>query len=443
MKHKSTHVTDWINMLVNPLETEIVRSPAGNAVLGSKTRIIENLDIAYGDTLGGHFSVIARPSLVQPLTVARNPVRLPAAGDTLLIGKTMGLTFTSDAAPAGYPSEGTMGWHSDTEHLAGQLVSITDSGALTRPGFYMSMKVATNVWISISNSGNNPYSIRVRCRISGGAWTYLTSATKIPSGGSVIVYDGTPASQYDAVTFEINNQAGSPTNPDHDLSSISASVQFTGYIPVATTAGSVSEFVSQKLIAAAGVTNCRVTAMSLLVTNMASATHDGGELVMACTRQSVAFGAPSTAALMTNIKKLPEGNRWHSGVMKDGGYTFYVPDDLASYEPHDYSTINFQDNCCIAAGKMDESGVVRVVATYIVEFYTRVQLFERAMGPAWTAEYKLAHRYIQTGRMASGNEDHRSMTQRIKRNVQNAWNFALAHRNEIEAGANILAALLL
>ncbi len=438
----SAHVKTWMNMVLNPLESQVVKSPASNSVLCSKARFIESRDVSYGQTLGGYFSVVARPSMILPLIIAKAPLRFPAAGSTNLLLSTDSIVFSSIGTDPGFPQSGAATVTDADSSVVIKTQPLIDSAATTHQGFEIFGNTGTNINMLVANRGKSPHYVRGLQRASGGVWSAFGAATLVPAGGTASLASGLLGTNISGVSYAITDSAGAYVNPGVDYNYLFMTVAFNGYIPIATGAGSVYNFVQQKIVDQAGVENCRVTAMSLLVTNMGSATHDGGEIVVANTRQRTIYSAESTAELMSTIKALPEGNRWYSGIMRNGAYTFYTPDDMFSYEPHDYDVINFEDNACVACGKLDPEGSVRIIATYVVEFYTKSQLFERSMGPTWTIEYKLAHQYLQRGRMASGNEDHESMTKRIANNLSRAWKWAWEHKAEIELGAEIALSLL-
>jgi len=438
----SSPAQEWANMVLNPYSAPVVKSPASASVLSSKTRIIESRDISYADTMNGFFSVIVRPSLVLPLMIAKSPQRFPAVGSTELSCTTYDLVYAKDHSDAGFPTSGNLAIKSGTGSILQALQPIADAALTTHNGFEVLVTGGQNWTCTIANTGKSEHYVQLYFRQEGVNWNPQGSAVLCAPNSSVSLINGNPATNRSAFTVAITTKAGVPSNPDTDYKGLTLTTTFYGYIPVGTTAGSVYEFVKRSIVDTAGVENCRVTAACLLVSSMAAATKDGGELVIADTKQSTVYSANSTSSLMSTLKALPEGNRWHSGIMRDGGYSFYVPDDMISYEPHDYTTVNFEDNCVVAAGKLDEGGSVRIIATFIVEFYTKSQLFERSMGPTWTQEYKMAHALLQRGRMASGNEDHENMVKRIANNLGKIWNWAMENRGKLELGGEILYSLL-
>lgn len=440
--YSSNPVQEWTNMILNPYSSTVVKSPATTSILCSKTRIIESRDISYADTLNGYFSVIVRPALVYPLMIAKSPQRFPAAGSTEIMGSTINLVYSNTGSDPGFPISGQIAYKAGGSSILSAASPIADAALTTHLGFEALITIGLNWTATVQNTGKTEHYVQLYFRQEGVNWNAQGSAVLCSPGGSVSVVNGNPATNRSAFSLAICKKDGTLANPDTEYTGLILTTSFFGYIPVGTTGGSIYEFVKRSIVDTAGVEGCRVTAASMLASSMAAATKDGGELVIANTKQSTVYSANSTATLMSTLKALPEGNRWHSGIMRDGGYSFYVPDDMSSYEPHSYTTVNYDDNCVVAAGKLDEGGSIRIIATYIVEFYTKSQLFERSMGPTWTDQYKMAHTLIQRGRMASGNEDHETMVKRIGENVRKVWNWALENRGKLELGGEILMSLL-
>jgi hypothetical protein len=432
-------------MMCNPLESTVARSPSQTPLLAYATRFTKPINLAYADTLDGYFAVLARPSMLDPVLVTTNPAnRLPAVGQTSLLGDSFLWQYQATHGDAGFPATGAVRFHDDAyDQRVVWVTGLTDSAATTHTGIHLKTDSASVIKVRIYNNSTTSHEFKLMRRLEGGLWTSLTvNPVSIGRHQSVELYSSNPATNGSALTIFMCDSSGTPKNPEH---TIELEVSFdlaSAAILDGTISGSVGSFVQRKFVDQAHISNCRVSAMSMLVTNMGAATHDGGELVIADTRQSIMFRSSSTANLMENIKSLPEGNRWHSGVMRNGGYTFYAPDDMESYEPSHYDNQHLDDNCCIAAGRLDVDGKVRIMCTFVVEFYTPAQVFDRSLGPTWTREYKLALAMLQTGRMASGNEDHETMTKRIANTVAKAWKWAWENKEFLEAGGQIALALL-
>jgi len=431
----------WMEMIIDPMNAETIRSPAGTSGLCSKAKFVESHDITYADTLNGEYSIIARPSAVWPLMIAKSPARYPPVGNAELSGKSILLTHSNLSADPGFPTEGVLHVSGDgTAEIAVALRPVADAALTTHQAFPITCQIA-NITAHAVNEGKDDHYVQSYLRADAGNWVATSAPVFCPAKSGVNLFNATLGGVRTAVTLVICTKAGVPTNPAGVYTGLSLSITFNGFVQVGAGDGSVHSFVKRSLIDSITIENVRITAMCLLVTNMAAATHDGGEIVIGNTRQSTIFGAKTSPDLMNRIKKLPEANRWHSGRTAGGGFCFYAPDDFRSYEPGPLDQINFDDNALAAAGILDVGGSVRVIATYVVEFYTRSELFERAMGPIWNDQYKLTHAILQKTRMASGNEDHESMIENISKKVGSAWDWAWAHKAQIEVGANVVYGL--
>ncbi len=166
-----------------------------------------------------------------------------------------------------------------------------------------------------------------------------------------------------------------------------------------------------ELIDEGQVASFRCTAMSMLTTNMAAPIEAGGELVVARTRESILSNLSppvNVAGLMTAIKNLPEQLYWRSGNIADGGYSWYLPDDMSSYEPGPVDSTSSNNNILISAGVMSSAnGYVRVTCTWCYEFYTPRQVFDRKYTQMWSPIHhelfeRLVHRPAVSANVGHG-----------------------------------------
>lgn len=400
----------WLSMMLDPGNAPIVRSPSQISQLGSICRIPKAFDIAYGDTTDGYFTVIARPSLLDPIIVAKSPQRWPNVGSADLVGSTLGktLVFKHGAADPGYPDDGNMMWNIVSTKQVATIQPLADSTLTTHNAFPCN-PVASVITCTVVSKSDQHRHLRLRGRVAGGAWTWVGNVTAVAPSGTAVLYSANPGINLDALIIVMTDAASVPSNPAADENAISFNLTFNGYIASTALPGSISSFVTPDLVDIAKLNNCRVTAMSMLVTNTGPPVNAGGEVVMASTRQETVYSGKSTADLMNLLRVLSEQNRIHSGNVVDGGYSVYIPDDLSSYEPKEYSDRNFFDNCVVAAGKMTAGGQVRVIINYIIEFYTPVVYFDKRTGPVWDPKFQSALRLLKILQISSANDDHETM----------------------------------
>lgn len=436
-------VEKWARMMVAPGESEVVRSPAGTSLLASEARIVRSFDIPYADTHNGYFGVVCRPSLTSPIIKADSQPRTPSSGFTS-VECVSDVSFSPDHEPAGSPESGFDYFavaNEDYQRRGSSWYPVT-AGAVTYLCSNVVMALGSTLTISLQNKSKHGQYFKL-LYYKAGAWNPST-AIYIGGGNSRVLVDGTvTTANVDAYTVVVCDDAGTLINPKSQTKVSLYSAFSQAYLPASAGTNIVGSFVADELVEAAHVTNARVTAMSLLITNVAAATKDGGEIVMASTRESIVNRSHTINDLMNSIKSLPETNRWYSGLVREGGYTFYAPDDLESYEPRpDYSYLNLNDNCCIGAGVMDDGGKIRVICTYIVEWYSPAQFFKRSLGPSWNRQYKMMLRVIQSGNMASGNPTHREMVRSIARNVHSTLVWALKNKDALMTTGQLIASLL-
>lgn len=427
----SNQVDKWVSMLADPYGcTSVVRSPSACPSLGSKARIVHTEKIVAGDLNNGNFAVIARPSTIDPLVLAKKEARLPAIGFTKTFGEPFSLAFNKgDHALSGYMTYKNSSGGS-------RLVSDKDVGGQR---CFTIDRDSTNVTTVTFVLDPSEKPINIRYGYYNALWTYGSIYRALP--GVPVILPG--SSTLDSTNVFLTDASGTLTPAEHTIKGLLYTEDTLAAVPESTSSSGLTSFVNPNLVDVAHVSNCRITAMSILCTNTAAATEDGGLLVSACTRQSLPASSGSIVDLMDNTMKLPETNRWQRSIVSDGAYAFYVPDDLESYEPHDYSSYNFHDNCVYVAGTMDPAnGSVNVTVTWIVEFYTPVQLFERSVGPAWHDDYEIALRVLQMGRLASQNDAHESLTKRVASNVKRVLKWAFDNKEALLTAGQLAISLL-
>lgn len=433
----------WMQMVIDPGNSPTVLSPAGTSVMCSKAKFVFSEEVAYADTVGGYFTVVARPSPIYPLIISSAPARAPAAGIMETKGHTIHGKFGPATADVGFPYEATLKVNEvvSKKVSAIPLTPITDAANVTHLGFNITTTAATRLSVTLVNhSLDDQYMKIIGIQNGAGNWVDLMPFKLVPGNKSEVFFDANSAAAWTAFSYVICTNGGIPKNPDRETN-LGFSIAYWGFVPAGLLSASRLQFVRQDLIDAVNVTNVRITAASILCTNLASVTKEGGELVTANTRQSLIFSCSSTSDLMDKLKSLPENNRIKTGRVADGGYTYYVPDDFDSYSHKPYADHTADDNALCFAGRLDEGGLVRIQSVFVVEFYTPSPLFERNFTPTWSTQYRTLHELLQCLRMASGNEDHESMISNITNRISRVWKFMVKHKDEIEMGSSILLSL--
>lgn len=431
----------WGQMLAAPQDL-LVRAPSNTPFLASKTRFVKSIDIPYSATNNGRFLVAQFPNPTDSYAVTGAPVAFPAApayvglnsslggiwsctvdagesnisrgilsandGNGVNIGTTQfGPLDTVDAVGAGYSGVivtlGNGCTHSTT--ISGLAFSL--GSLFVRFGQIRSVAGAAKsiVWSTVSS-------------LSTGTATYTATL-----GGTTVDY---------ATIVQFCTSAGVP-KPLTGTKSFDFSSTYTlAQVPTSVNTTSMG-LVDSGLLDAGRVTLQRCTAMSMLVTDMTPQLDAGGELVVARANFNVLTTPGGISGIMSAIKQLPEENYWQSDNMRHGSYTWWLPDDLLSYEPRALDTIPPTENVLIAAGKMPaDTGAVRVIMTWTFEFYTPVQLFSRD----YNVTYSQAHRdmfiALSRAKACSHNAGHAALVASVMALAQAVYTFYDKNREAID-----------
>jgi hypothetical protein len=256
-------------------------------------------------------------------------------------------------------------------------------------------------------------------------------------------------SAVDAITVLLVNSAGAVVAIPHTVDDLELTVYGSAHLDPGLTEGSVASFVSDELAEQGQLSNTRVTAMSLLVSPIGQLAQVGGEMYMARTNARNIVRDVSITDLMTTISQNNDPNMWINTPVSRGGYGWWMPDDASSYEPRPYGSFEESDNVLVAAGRMEPGNSLRIHASYIVEFYTPKQVFEKEYGPPLAGAYEAAFNQLLQAPAVCQNEDHEALIAKIKRGLRSALSaidsattWASQNRAAIMAATSAATALL-
>lgn len=390
----------WAKMLVAP-QDHLERAPASTPFLCSKARFVRSFDIPYSDTIDGNFCVVAAPVVEAAAIVSRGAV---LAIPQQPISLTPLYPLRQEANSAYF--SGSMVKIMDTNGAVIATTNFQDGGTINAaytgiPCVFVTAPNPTSVTFSFKSAGpHRTFYARIGFgdAVGGISWTDSMILNQEYSQ-TYSAFANLPR----VLMFQLINQSGTPVHLAE--SRFTFNVAFTpGAIPGAGTVTNY-DLIKSSVLDAGQVGSKRCTAMSMLITNMSPPLVSGGELVIARAPARV-INSADPGTIMIAIKELPEEKYWRSGAIKEGGYAWWLPDDLSSYEPSQDDTELSPQNILVAAGKMsDPGGLVRVLCTYVYEFYTPIQLFEREYGPTYSPYVqelwnKLVDRPAVSGNMA-------------------------------------------
>jgi hypothetical protein len=209
---------------------------------------------------------------------------------------------------------------------------------------------------------------------------------------------------------------------------------------VPSTANNTSlDVVPTELLEQGRVSHAYMTSGQLKVTNLASPYDAGGEIVIARVLKSM-LAYPNTASLMEAIKSLSEKDIWKSLPLIEGGYGWYFPDDLDSYQPHPIGKHDRNDNIVVACIKMASAqGQIRVNFTSTWDYYSPAQILQKRIGHAWCDESRAMLEMLASKPAVSGNPTHVALVAGLKAAAGAVSKFYLANKAVIDPIAMELA----
>ena len=424
---------EWGKMLVAP-QDHLVRAPSLTPYLCTSTRITRTIDIAYDDTTNGNFSVIQNPDVFSAYSVVTNTGDMPAVNEAISVTPQSGSVSN---VPRG---EKTIsgGIYSVSSSINGDVYGSTSTSPISGTGTIFDGQQAFRV----TTTNPSVINVQVQNLSSIPVWlqAFIITDTNAIGYGEVLPlspgFAGTsfPSATSSAVIKYIGvaftDPSGTPIASTLDLPCIMAI--FDSSMRIVGGAVTSNLFRSSLLeVSQLSTYSCR--SMSMLVTNMASSLNNGGELVIGRVPQSLVNANHSNTALVNAIRALPEQLYWRSGALADGGYVWYLPNDMESYEPRDLGVIPRLDNCNVATGNMVAEGIIRVIMTWTFDFYSTAQVFPRDYGPTWTPAHHDVYAILTRKPAVSANAGHLALIASVMAAAGHAFEFYLKHRKEIHA----------
>lgn len=430
----------WSKMLANPSDY-LERAPSQTPFLASKARFVRSFDMPYSSTRDGNFAIAAMPS-------SQVCAAISSAEDQLVSASTP-LAFTSitpgntDAGQSYLNNTFMKVVDYNTQAEFGTMPFVDgvqiDASLAGVPGLLINAPAGSVLTTDLIPVSQGQTALCYRIGIFRTDTNVINYSNVIPINNAPTNYT-VPVVSF--IFFQLCTANGTPVTNRDDLKLNAVLYSVTGLTTGVFSTSASFNLLRSEVLEAGKLGNHRCTAMSMLVTNMAPPLISGGELVIArCPFSVVNSGNPST--IMTTIKQLPEERYWRSGGIKDGGYAWWLPDDLQSYEPAPYPIASQPENILVAAGKMsDPGGFVRVIITYVFEFYTPVQLFSRDYNFTYNPMVQTLWNRLSLSPAVSANAGHLALISSAIALASTVYSFYKQHQVLIDEGAKIGLAMV-
>lgn len=433
-RQENDQALEWSKMLADP-GSYLARAPSSTPFLASKARFVRSFDLPYDQTKDGNFAIAAIPSSQVCAIISSAEDQIVSVPTALSLHSVLPAYTDENFSYLSNSVLRVIGTQNSVEYGTLPFIdgSAIDASLASVSGIQLITPNASNLSIDLTP-------VSQKSTVNYFRVGFANTATHVIAWGAATAINAGPAAfvapaDSNFLVIQLCTQASTPiARPDLklDVTILSASLLTTG---VMTDSASYN-LLRSEVLDAGKVGNHRCTAMSMLVTNMAPPLVAGGELVAArCPFGVLSSGSPAT--IMTTIKQLPEERYWRSGAIQDGSYAWWLPDDLDSYEPNPYAEASQPENVLVAAGKMsDAGGFVRVLITYVFEFYTPVQLFSRDYNFTYSEMVRDLWNQLVFKPAVSANVGHAALISGAISLAQTVYSFYQQHKDLIDPVAN-------
>jgi len=334
-------------------------------------------------------------------------------------------------------------------HISAAMTDLTDAANVTRKGFagtYVSGSTMT--YVVRNNSGSKIASPLIDFVFAtnapaapAGAWVSAGGPSQIPEGkdltGSITIPAGGPFTKF-AMTVNGTNSK----DVELDLTVNASNAQVTTAAGKTFAPSFAEQIIDEK------ITHGRVTHMSIFVQNTTAEIAANGSIVAARVPSNFDLSA-NEGDWMKTASLLPP-NRHYIGPMKTGAYTFWMPEQLDEFQIDNisqkleaYKDANY---LIVEIPDWTAGATAEVTFTWIAEFYTSNQNFEKQFPPPLTNDFELAWHLISAFPAAMCNPEHdketRSYVQKIKSAALHLYNFYSQNKAAIDSVAMAAAEAL-
>jgi len=384
---------------------------------------------------GNGFTVAMFPDLFTPGFIS-------ASADLLIPNPPSAVQITgrnewTNAGPT--MSSGTVSVRAGGSHSVCAQRMIADSGAVQRLGYSLTPLAATTYSLSLENDSDTVATFNTMYKVTGGAWTILSTDT-VGFGGSVHTIKGTLPLNTDAIAFV----------PSTTIASV-GKLRSTMILTVGQffSPGSVSlTNAFEMFVIDNNIKTGRVISMSLLVRNTSPAIANGGNI---CAGR-VPFDFHPINEVFQSMSILPE-NRRYQGPASTGAYVSWMPSQFDEFEIDniDQKRVSYSQSEYIIsqidgwAPPVDTVASATIECEWCVEFFTPNQVFEKVLTPPRTEEFELLFHVLLSMPAATCNPEHVKLLKDLLRkggeSVKSGLQFVDKNRSTINAVLALLAKL--
>ncbi len=302
----------------------------------------------------------------------------------------------------------------------GTLNPLTDAAGVTRNGFVCS--IATGTMFTLFAADKSPASvlqvaspapiIAIYGAAAGGNWVLFKQTEIIPSRGNYWEVTVPAGGIFTKFALVVGGTKSKDTSIDFAFSFTSA--QFvTG--AVGTFAPAFGEQIIEEHISQG-----RVTHMSMLIRNTTAPIYSSGTICAA--RVPVGFDVGAYSGNWLQSASTLPSNRQYIGPFQTGAYVFWTPEQLDEYQVDNVGEklTAYRDSSYLVAEVPDwiAGATVEVTFTWVVEFYTPSQNFDKVPTPPMTPEWRMIWDLVTRTPAAMCNPEHESETKAFLNSVK-------------------------
>jgi len=392
--------TKYARQLILPIDTGgvdgvcVLPSSRSTQMCARHIRRVVTLD---SDSHPNGFTVIMTPDLFMPGFISGTaPTTAPFAGAGLVsvVGPLNPREIDVDAQRLPYEVA------ADGKILVGQFQTITDSLGVNRNGIRLTPQAAAaNTFFSYNNTGIHPVILNTVTKVAGGAWS-------APTVDKIAPYSQMPwiialGVGVDAIAFYFSADTSKSATGTISISASPTQIVLDTGVQFAP---AFERFALDK-----NIQQCRVTSMSILITNTSSALANGGTIEAGCVPRD--FNPFETDRSL--LAGLP-ANRRYEGAAAQGGYCFWNPDQDDEWQPDglEMKQRQLNDSNYLMqrlrgwGGGPGNKSSATCYFDWVVEFYTENQLFEKVLTPPQTPAFNNLMYVLATLPRATCNPGH-------------------------------------